>query len=57
MECITPQNRQQITFGSIDEKIGTENLARFVDAFVEHLELEKLKFIVELLKPELNTLS
>jgi len=49
---LTPQNRQQITFGSLDDKIKVENPVRFVDAFVEHLELEKLKFIVPDFKTE-----
>jgi len=46
MNSIIPQNREQITFGSLEDKITTHNPVRFVDTFVEHLELEKLNFFV-----------
>jgi len=55
MNFITPQNREQITFGSLEDKITTNNPVRFVDAFVEHLELKKLNFFVAQLKPKLTT--
>ena len=46
MNFITPQNREQITFGSLEDKITPHSPVRFVDTFVEHLELEKLNFFV-----------
>jgi len=46
MNFITPQNREQITFGSLEDKITTDNPVRFVDGFVEQLELEKVNFFV-----------
>jgi len=46
MNFITPQNREQITFGSLEDKITTDNPVWFVDAFEEHLELEKLIFFL-----------
>jgi len=52
MNFVKPQNREQITFGSLAEKITKDNTVRFVDAFVEHLELEKLNFFVPDLKTE-----
>jgi len=55
MNFITPQNREQITFGSLEDKITPHSPVRFVDTFVEHLELEKLNFFVAQLKPKLTT--
>jgi len=52
MDFITPQNRQQITFSSPEDKIAAENPVRFLEAFVVHLELKKLSFIVPELKTE-----
>ena len=46
MNFITPQNREQIAFGSLEDKITTDNPVRFVDGFVEQLELEKLIFFL-----------
>ena len=52
MDFITPQNRHQITFSSLEDKITADNPVRFLEAFVEHLELDKLNFIVPTLKTE-----
>jgi transposase/microcompartment protein CcmL/EutN len=52
MDFITPQNRQQITFSSLEDKISADNPVCFLEAFVEHLELEKLSFVVPELKTE-----
>ena len=52
MDFITPQNRQQITFSSLEDKITADNPVRFLEAFVEQLELEKLSFVVPELKTE-----
>jgi hypothetical protein len=49
MDFITPQNRQQITF-SLEDKITADSTIRFLEAFVEHLEPEKLSFVVSELK-------
>ena len=38
------QNRFQIQMSSMEEFIDKENPVRFVDAFVEQLELDKLGF-------------
>ena len=53
MDFITPQNRQQITFSSLEDKISANNTVRFLEAFAEHLEPEKLSYVV----PELKTNS
>ena len=52
MDFITPQNRQQVTFRSFEFKITADNPIRFLEVFVEHLELEKLSFVVLELKTE-----
>ena len=43
MNYIQPVNRHQMSFGSIDEQIEAENPVRFIEAFVEQLDLEKLR--------------
>lgn len=52
MNFIAAQDRFQVTFGSLEDKISDENLVRFIDAFVDHLDLPKLGFIVNTLKGE-----
>jgi hypothetical protein len=52
MDFTTPQNRNQITFSSLEDKIAADNPVRFLEGFVEHLELEKLNFVVPELKTE-----
>ena len=43
MTYITPQDRFQIQMRSMDESISKNNAVRFIDAFVNHLELPKLQ--------------
>ena len=50
MNFIAKQDRYQMTFGSLEDKINDDNPVRFIDAFVEHLDLPKLGFIVNTLK-------
>lgn len=52
MDFIKGNNRDQIVFSTLEMQIGPENPVRFVDAFVEHLEMEKLGFAVYSLKTE-----
>ena len=52
MNFITTQDRFQISLSSLEDKIGVDNPVRFVDAFVEHLDLSKLGFIINILKSE-----
>ena len=46
------QDRFQIQMSSMEEFIDKENTVRFVDAFVEQLELYKLGFEIATLKTE-----
>jgi transposase len=52
MQHITPKNRQQYEFVSLEDFIENNNPVRFVDAFVEKLELNKLGFKLSVLKSE-----
>ena len=52
MDFIIGCDRDQLTVSSLDVLIDQNNPVRFVDAFVEHLELLKLGFVVSTLKTE-----
>jgi len=52
MQHITPKSRQQYEFVSLEDLIENINPVRFVDAFVEKLELNKLGFKQNTLKSE-----
>lgn len=52
MNYIQPANRHQVAFGSIEEQIEADNPVRFVEAFVEQLDLKKLGYHVIPLKAE-----
>ena len=41
---IACKNRNQIEFTSLEDLIDTDNTVKFVDAFVDKLELNKLGF-------------
>lgn len=45
MPIITPKSRTQIEFKSLEDYIEKDNTVRFIDAFVEKLELDRLFFI------------
>jgi hypothetical protein len=44
MQHITPKNRQQYEFVNLEDFIDKNNPVRFVDAFIDKLELDKLGF-------------
>ena len=46
MAYLIPQDRFQVQMRSMDEAIGKDNAVRFIDAFVAHLELAKLGFVI-----------
>lgn len=46
------KNRSQIEFKSLEDSIETDNSIRFIDAFVEKLDLEKLQFVTKSIKTE-----
>ena len=52
MQHISPKNRQQIEFTSLEDLIETDNVVRFIDAFVDKLELDKLGFTLNTIKKE-----
>ena len=52
MQHIIPKNRQQYEFVSLEDFIEKNNPVRFVDAFVEKLELDKLGFKLNTIKTE-----
>lgn len=52
MDYITPCDRHQVTFGSLDEMVAPENPVRFLDAFAEKLDLARLGFQVKETAPE-----
>ena len=52
MEFISGINRQQVEIYNLDDEIEQDNTVRFVDAFVEKLDLTELGFLVNELKSE-----
>lgn len=45
-------DRYQISFSSLDECIATDTAVRFIDAFVDKLDLSKLLFVAKSIKTE-----
>ena len=52
MQHITGISRQQMRFSSLEDAISLDNQVRFIDAFVESIDLIKLGFSVQNLKKE-----
>ena len=52
MQHITGISRNQMTIASLESSISTDNPIRFIDAFVEHIDLKALGFEVQTLKTE-----
>lgn len=52
MQIISKHQRHQLNFGCMEDKIEQDNPVRFIDAFVEHIELEKLGFLARANKQE-----
>ena len=52
MPEINPKRRTQIEFKSFEDDIGKDNAVRFINAFVEKLELDKLFFFNKTVKVE-----
>lgn len=52
MDHISPFNRQQYEFVNLEDCIDVENPVRFIDAFVDKLDLFKLGFKINTLKAE-----
>ncbi len=45
-------DRNQMQFSSLEDHIASENPVRFIDAFVDKLELSKLDFSFKTIKAE-----
>lgn len=52
MQHITGISRQQMRFSSLEDAINQDNQVRFIDAFVESINLNKLGFAIQILKKE-----
>ena len=52
MEHIIPHNRNQIEFVSLDDLIEQDNQVRFIEAFVEKIDLTQLHFEIKTIKSE-----
>ena len=52
MDFIKGNNRHQITFSTLESQIEENNSGRFVDAFVELLDLSQLGFLINTIKTE-----
>ncbi|TDD98929.1 IS1182 family transposase, partial [Flavobacterium sandaracinum] len=52
MQHITGIPRNQLFFSSLEDSISLENPVRFVEAFVEALDLGSLGFTVQTIKTE-----
>ena len=54
MQHITGISRNQLQLVSLEDKIGTENPVRFIDAFTDHISLESLGFTTQTIKSEVS---
>lgn len=52
MNYIQGGNRHQIGFGSLEDKVASDNPVRFIEAFVERLDLQQLRYNSHTLKTE-----
>ena len=50
MDFIKRNNRDQLVFSTLEMQIELGNPVRFVDAFVDHIDLSQLGFVVSTLK-------
>lgn len=52
MQHIQGISRHQLQMVSLEDKISTDNPVRFIDAFVSHINLEKIGFLPRILKTQ-----
>jgi hypothetical protein len=52
MEYISPANRGQLEFSSLEDSIEKDNSVRFIEAFAEKLDIQQLHFAVKTIKQE-----
>ena len=46
MEIIASTNRHQIAFASLKDVIARDNVVRVFEAFVEHIDLKQVSFVI-----------
>jgi transposase len=52
MKFIQSEDRNQMLFGTLESAIAMDHVVRFIDAFVEKLDLDRLGFRVQVLQKE-----
>jgi len=52
MQHIIGISRQQLQISSLEDKITSDNLIRFIEAFVENISLQALGFTAQTIKTE-----
>ena len=52
MQCIQGISRKQLQVSSLEDTIAADNPVRFIDAFVNSIDLKKIGFTLKLLKTE-----
>ena len=52
MQPITGTARNQMVFTSLDDSISEDNFVRFIDVFVEKIDLKAVGFELQILKTE-----
>jgi transposase len=52
MNYILSGSREQVFFSSLEEQVSAYNTVRFIDAFVEKIDLAQLHFVVKEIKAE-----
>jgi hypothetical protein len=52
MRDLTGIQRKKLQMSNLEDKIGTENSVRFVNAFVEHISLGSIGFTTQTIKIE-----
>nr|WP_315187043.1 hypothetical protein [uncultured Flavobacterium sp.] len=52
MQHITGISRQQMRLSSLEDTISPNNQVRFIDSFVNYIDISKLNFAVKTLKTE-----
>jgi transposase len=52
MQHITGISRQQMRLSSLEDTISSDNQVRFIDAFVDYIDISKLDFAIKTIKTE-----
>nr|WP_225556139.1 hypothetical protein [Flavobacterium columnare] len=57
MQHIQGISRNQLPVSSLEDKITSDNPVRFIDAFIEHIDLQKVGFTAVILKKKVVQVS